>query len=1141
MTDLRLPFLRAAGRLALACVGVCLTGWIGIASRSFADSVTIQATQDNTLYEDGENDLSNGYGQHVFIGATDGLHKRRALLRFEVASSLPEGATVHSATLQLYGTKSKRTTSYASNLYRVLASWGEGTSVARGEQGAGIEPKPNDATWFYRHYAIDTWATPGGDFAPTSSATLGVGASGATYSWSTGAMAADVQAWLNDPASDFGWVLIGEESTIRTAKRFASRSYGEAPRQPKLVVSYTPSGAIVGACCTPDGSCRLLTPATCGADDGEYRGDGTPCSPYPCGGVPVTVSADALKDNTLYENLNGDYSNGQGEYFFAGTNAGNLRRRAVLMFDLVGLVPAGGVVSNVTLKLRSTQSGGPSRNVRLHRLTAEWGEGTSDASGDESSGAPSATADATWKHTMYPVANWATLGGDFSPTVSATASIGDEGVYAWTSAQMQTDLLAWLANPSSNYGWELIGDETAFATAKRFASRQAIDPSLRPRLEITYTIPLPTPTGACCLPDASCLTLTASGCASQGGTYGGDYVSCASSPCVVALTPYVDPLPIPPVASPVNGLPGGVATYAISLVEVSRRLHRDLPETRLWTYGGQYPGPTIEASADRPVTVRWISDLRDGTGALRTQHLLPVDLCVHGPDSLGATPRTVTHLHGGHVPAASDGYPEQTILPGQQQTFVYPNHQPPATLWYHDHALGITRLNVLLGLAGFYFLRDPIEQALGLPSGAYEVPLLMQDRSFHADGSLVYPAAWEEHFFGDHALVNGKVQPYCNVARGDYRIRLLNGSNARTYALSLSNGLPFTVIGDDGGLLGKPIVRESLVISPGERYDVVVDFGGESPGAEILLLNSAAAPYPGNEGGGHEHRGAGSQGTASLPEIMKFIVGANAGFAWTPPNVLRPVTPIPESEATVSRDFILRKMDDPCTGSMWMINDRSWNDITERPQLGATEIWRFANPSGTVHPMHLHLVRFQVLDRQPILLLDDTIVPTGPAVPPDSSMAGWKDTVPVLPNEAVRVIARFDDYLGRFAYHCHILEHEDQEMMRQFEVVDTTTASGGGPDIGPSLQLLPPSPNPAIGAAQLSFEVPAAIRVRLEIFDVAGRLVATPFDEFVKSGRHTVRWDGRDARGRRVVSGAYCCVLTTTGRARLSRKLLLLE
>ncbi|MCA9298654.1 MAG: multicopper oxidase domain-containing protein, partial [Phycisphaerales bacterium] len=351
-------------------------------------------------------------------------------------------------------------------------------------------------------------------------------------------------------------------------------------------------------------------------------------------------------------------------------------------------------------------------------------------------------------------------------------------------------------------------------------------------------------------------------------------------------------------------------------------------------YGGTYPGPTIEARTGLPVTVRWINDLRDEGGTPRTDHYLEVDLCPHGPNHLGPTPRTVTHLHGGHVPAEYDGYPEFTDLPGEMSEYVYPNDQDAATLWYHDHALGITRLNVYLGLAGFYLVRDDVEDALGLPSGSYEIPLVIQDRTFNSDGSLFYPGPWQDHFFGDTILVNGKVWPYLDVDRGKYRFRVLNGSNSRTYTLALDDGATFYQIGSDGGLLEAPVPLTTLTLAPAERADLVIDFASYAPGTEIVLENSAPAPFPGDPGVG------------VVPNVMQFRVGAADGDQDPIPGALRPVEPIDEAEAVMSREFEMRRFSEPCAGSHWLINELRWDDIAEYPILGSTEIWSFVNRSS---------------------------------------------------------------------------------------------------------------------------------------------------------------------------------------------------
>jgi spore coat protein A len=400
--------------------------------------------------------------------------------------------------------------------------------------------------------------------------------------------------------------------------------------------------------------------------------------------------------------------------------------------------------------------------------------------------------------------------------------------------------------------------------------------------------------------------------------------------------------------------------------------------------------------------VTWVNDLRDTSqpGApLRTSHYFPVDLCPHGAVE-NADARTVVHLHGGHVSAASDGYPEDTFPPGQEVTYDYPNSQLPATLWYHDHALGITRLDVQMGLAGFYLLRDAFEQGLNLPAGPHEIPLAIQDRTFRPDGSLQYPEMWMEHVFGDTILVNGKAWPYLDVARGKYRFRLLNGSGSRTYRLSLSSGAPFSVIGMEGGLLPAPAPVSEVTLGPGERADVVVDFAPYPAGTEILLLNSAPAPFPGQAGVG------------VIPNVMMFHVTSATGDTDPLPATLRPLTPLSPAAASVTREFHLEKGPaDACSPFRWRITSvvngsvagEMWDHVSEFPELGATEIWSFANKSGVTHPIHLHLVMFQVLDRQAFEIVGGQIVPLGSPVPPPPHEAGWKDTVQVGPNEIVRL------------------------------------------------------------------------------------------------------------------------------------------
>jgi spore coat protein A len=791
-------------------------------------------------------------------------------------------------------------------------------------------------------------------------------------------------------------------------------------------------------------------------------------------GPPAALRADvvtivASKDATLYQDDFGQFANGAGEYMFTGVNGGGAIRRAVVAFDLASAIPPGSVVNSVTITMFLSRTRTGTFTASFHRVTADWGEGTSNAGGEEGGGAPSTPGDATWIHRSYNTVLWTTPGGDFVPTASASRSVGSTGSYIWSStAALVADVQSFVDNPASNFGWILLCNETVNST-KRFDSRTSLTPSRRPTITVNFTpppgtgaccfdtspcrprtqtdcetqggvfqgvgtsctpSPCPPATGACCFGNTTCSVLTQAGCASQGGTYQGDYTPCSPGLCPLVLTPFVDPLPRPAVMQPDTGTAGGAATYTATVTEFQQQLHRDLPPTTVWGINGGYPGPTIEAGCGQPVSVTWVNNLRDlTTGQLRTQHYLPVDLCLDGPDEYGAAARTVFHLHGGVVPHDFDGYPEYTQLPGQQVTYDYPNLQPPATLWYHDHSQGITRLNVYMGLAGFYLLRDPFEQSLGLPAGEYEVPLAIQDRMFNADGTLMYHDEWHDHFFGDTILVNGKVWPYLTVKRGKYRFRLLNGSTSRTYTLALSNSQFFQQIGTEQGLLSAPVQVSSVTLTPGERADIVMDFSVYSAGSQVTLVNSAPAPFPGQPDEG------------VIPNVMRFVVESATGHTAPLPASLRPVQAIPEALAVRTRDMVLRQLpDDICGGTAWFINGLRWHDVVDMPRLETVEIWRFINRSAVSHPMHPHLVKFLVLDRQVFDVgSNDEVVPVGPRFPPQAGEAGWKDTVDAPPNMITRVIMRFEGYTGHFPFHCHILEHEDNEMMRQFEAMPACT------------------------------------------------------------------------------------------------------
>lgn len=489
---------------------------------------------------------------------------------------------------------------------------------------------------------------------------------------------------------------------------------------------------------------------------------------------------------------------------------------------------------------------------------------------------------------------------------------------------------------------------------------------------------------------------------------------------VSTLTPFVDPLPIPPIAksSGVRPLPSSPKTsvpyYRFAAQPMEMKVHRDLKPTRFWGFGGAMPGPTLEMRSGEEILVEWANELPQ-------QHFLPIDYRLHGAEG-NPQVRIVTHLHGGIVPPDSDGYPEDWYVPGKSLTYPYPIKQDATMLWYHDHAMGINRLNIYVGLFGAAMVRDKFEDGLNLPSGKHEIPLMIFDRMITPEGQLYYPvsgdphAPWVPEVFGDAILVNGKLFPYLEVEPRKYRFRILNASNARFYRFSLSNGLEFHQIGSDQGLLPAPVAMKYLMLSPGERADVVVDFS-DSRAEQIVLKNEPFA-------------------------VLQFRVAGNkVSDNSSLPSELRPVSRMPESAATNTRLLTLDEYDSKSGDTVLMLlNGSHWHDpITEKPTFNSTEIWSFINPTDDTHPIHLHAVRFQILDRQHY---DPWTYDTskqlrflGPRVTPKPGEEGWKDTVRTEPKMVTRIIVRFEGYTGRYVWHCHMLEHEDNEMMRPYEIV----------------------------------------------------------------------------------------------------------
>jgi spore coat protein A, manganese oxidase len=487
------------------------------------------------------------------------------------------------------------------------------------------------------------------------------------------------------------------------------------------------------------------------------------------------------------------------------------------------------------------------------------------------------------------------------------------------------------------------------------------------------------------------------------------------------LSLFVDPLPIPSVLTQ-DGLRSNPSDpnaktpyYRLHMREGETKLHRDLKPTRFWGFNSLFPGPTIEARSGQPVLVEWANDLP-------ASHLFTIDHNLEGAEADKPLVRGVVHLHGGRVPPESDGYPENWFVPGKSSVCFYPNNQEAATLWYHDHAMGINRLNAYAGLFGLFLIRDSAEDGLGLPSGKFEIPLILCDRLLDKEGQLLYPVSpdpkspWVPEVFGDVLLVNGKISPYCEVEPRPYRFRLLNAANGRFFHLAFANQMPLQQIGSDQGLFPAPVPMKLLTLAPGERADVIIDFS-KSSGENIVLKS--------------DHLMA-----------LQFRVSSRTSVAVASiPQTLRPVARLQESDSIKTRELLLEETVDAADNPTIMLLDRRrWMDpVSENPALDSTEIWSIVNGTEDSHPIHLHMVRFQVLDRRNFFVMNylrkRELKFTGPVVPPDPNEMGWKDTVRADPGMVTRIIVHFDGYPGRYVWHCHILEHGDNEMMRPFEVI----------------------------------------------------------------------------------------------------------
>jgi spore coat protein A, manganese oxidase len=472
--------------------------------------------------------------------------------------------------------------------------------------------------------------------------------------------------------------------------------------------------------------------------------------------------------------------------------------------------------------------------------------------------------------------------------------------------------------------------------------------------------------------------------------------------------PFTLPFRIPPVLRPTRS-EAEADYYEITQTETMASI---LPgvKTAIWGYNGIFPGPIIESRRAR-------------TAVVTHTNKLPVP--------------TVVHLHAGRTPHTSDGYPIDYVyptdrsymnqhmdmghMPGATMTgdtsdgsraYTYPLDQRAAMLWYHDHRMDFTGPSVWRGLAGMHFVRDDEEDALHLPSGPRELPIMITDRSFAADGSLAYPSVdgsllgkpgvtqpFIAGVLGDTMLVNGTPWPLAHVEGAKYRLRILNACNARRLDLRLDpqpDGA-MTQIGTDGGLLATPIMQEHFELAPAQRLDVIVDFASFKPGTAVTLLND--------------------YGDGNMSQVMRFMVGEKASDPFTVPGTLSTIEKLTAEQAVVTRTFRFQiGQVDHMNG--WLIDGQPFtpDNISAAPALGTVEVWRLL--ADFHHPVHIHLNPFQVLSRG--------------INGPGTFDAGWKDTIDLRPAEEAAIAIRFDGYAGKYVFHCHNLEHEDMAMMANF-------------------------------------------------------------------------------------------------------------
>lgn len=557
-----------------------------------------------------------------------------------------------------------------------------------------------------------------------------------------------------------------------------------------------------------------------------------------------------------------------------------------------------------------------------------------------------------------------------------------------------------------------------------------------------------------------------------------------------SITPYVDPLPIPRHIM----IPPGVSDITIPLTQFEFQLHRDFPRTAtMWGYDGSSPGPALDVETNQTLRVHWKNELP-------TKHVFPA---VPGAMNMGPTPgskivfdgpatelqktntffrmifdassanlpdvRNITHLHGAFISEDNpmdrhhnnDGWPDAWNVPGEEQVAEYTNHQSARTLFYHDHAFAQTGRNVAAGLVGLYLIHDEYERSLNLPSGKYEIPLVFQAAGLDADGARLYTDRVDKEFFGNGVLVNGKLLPFLEVEPRKYRFRLVNAGNARELGLSLVDandphvlGPALYQIGSDAGFLEKTVTLNDsnsenplqLFLDPAERADLIIDFSQYAERDFILLNTNSITDF---------------DGEMPLYQIMMFKVGSKVSEpdASSLPMAMKKIEKLKLEDASVTRRILLSQTDHPDGSTLYQIDKRAWvypksdaagkeywdYEIAHKTKANSTEVWEVLNTSILMHPFHVHQTQFQVLDRRTFDVdkYNETgkIIYTGNPIAPDLNEAGWKDVIRANARQVTRIIMRFGPETGYYVYHCHILEHEDMDMMVPFQVTPASTNS----------------------------------------------------------------------------------------------------